>query len=136
MEQIPFNRPRLGHNQREVNMEARGKVLALDFRTGVSTKEGKNKDKSYVSYKVLDMQGNFFDLFSWANQERMPVELSVPCLIECKFEVSKRGDNVSFDLVQVEKMSEKFDLEKVLDKIHLVGVGESFKATDKTAAVK
>jgi hypothetical protein len=123
-------------------MRTTAKVLALDFKTGTSVKEGPNKGKSYVSYKVLDLDdGNFFDMFSWADMDKKPVTLSVPCLIECTFKVGKKFDEFSVDLVEVHKMSAQFDLEAIFGKIPLSPVGGSFdgtsiKQTKETQAAK
>ena len=97
-------------------MKVNSKVVALDYRTGTSTKDGKNKDRNFVSLHVLDYDGNVFDIFGWNDDNRFPKSADTPCLMECLFEVGSGQENkVTFDLLQIFKKSAAFDVGVVFD---------------------
>lgn len=97
-------------------MKVQSKVIALDYRTGTSTKDGRNKDKAFASLHVLDYDGNVFDVFAWNDDNRFPKAADTPCLMECLFEVgTDRDGKPSLDLLQIERKSAAFDVGKVFE---------------------
>lgn len=94
-------------------MKVQNKVIAFGYRTGTSTKEGKNNGKSYLSFTALDFEGNAFDVFQWDNGT-FPKRLDCPCLLECTFDVTRSNDKTSLDVVSIDKKSPQIDLTKVL----------------------
>jgi hypothetical protein len=97
-------------------MKVQSKVVALDYRTGVSSKDGKNKDRNFVSLHVLDYDGNVFDIFGWNDDNRFPKKADTPCLMDCMFEVgSGQEGKITFDLLQISRKSAAFDVGAVFE---------------------
>jgi len=97
-------------------MKVQSKVIALDYRTGTSSKDGKNKDRKYSSLHVLDYDGNVFDIFVWNDDSRFPKDADTPCLMECQFEVgTDRDGKASLELLQILRKSAAFDVGAVFD---------------------
>jgi hypothetical protein len=97
-------------------MKAQQKVVALSYRSGSSRKDGANKDRRFASFSVLDMDGNFFDIFQWEDSPRFPKSVSTPCLMECVLEFVPGSDGkISAEVLSVERMSASFDIGKVLE---------------------
>jgi len=97
-------------------MKVQSKAIALDYRTGTSSKDGKNKDRSFVSLHILDYDGNVFDIFGWNDDGRFPKTADTPCLMECLFEVgTDRDGKATLDLLQILRKSAAFDVGAVFD---------------------
>ena len=96
------------------------RVIATDFRTGVSKKDGDNKDRKFVSFHCLDMDGKKFDIFAWNDNGQHPQKIDTPCLLECDFEMGvNRDGDPTLELVAINKKSPTFDLSKVFDSLKL-----------------
>jgi len=96
------------------------KVIATDFRSGTSKKDGTNKDRPFISFHCLDMDGKKFDIFEWNDDGRYPKKIDTPCLIEAVFDVGVNNDgDPTISAVSIDKKSAIIDLGKVFESMKL-----------------
>jgi len=96
------------------------RVIATDFRSGVSKKDGTNKDRPFISFHCLDFDGKKFDIFEWNDDGRHPKKIDTPCLLDCQFEMGQNQEgDPTLGLVQIERKSAVFDLGKVFESMKL-----------------
>jgi len=100
-------------------MQTKQTVVAFNYRSGVSSKEGSNKNKSYISFALLDNTGQMFDVFEWNEDGRFPKQVATPCLLEVQLEVSNGNDKMKLDVLQIDRKSAVFDFGKVLEGLKL-----------------
>jgi hypothetical protein len=96
------------------------RVIATDFRSGVSRKDGANKDRKFISFHCLDDSGRKFDVFQWDDDGRFPKKVDAPCLLECQFELGQDMDGKEeLAVLSIDRKSAVFDLFKVIDSLKL-----------------
>jgi hypothetical protein len=95
-------------------------VVLLESRYGSSKKEGSNKDRNYVSYKVLFFDGLYSDFFCWDEPGRSyPKNLATPCLAECDFSRRSMDGKVTLELHGITKSSASFSFSKLFESLKL-----------------
>jgi len=100
-------------------MQTKQTVIALNYRSGTSSKEGKNKDKPFISFSALDNTGQMFDIFEWNDDGRFPKVVTTPCLIEGEFEILHGNDKTSISLIYIERKSAGFSFGKLFEGLKL-----------------
>ncbi|MDR2732477.1 MAG: hypothetical protein LBB36_04585 [Fibromonadaceae bacterium] len=100
-------------------------LILLSSRKGTTAKEGSNKNRPYVSYKMLDSGGSYYDFFCWNDSRNgsgslYPDSLATPCLVECELLIGSNSEGKgTVDLHSVNRYSASFGFGKIMESLKL-----------------